>query len=473
MPVSHLELENFKSYAGKHIIGPFRDFTAVIGPNGSGKSNLMDAISFVLGVQSKQLRSQQLKDLIYRPPLTESSKSTTQTLRAEAALIYLHEKRTDHSDDDDDNDSSSSTIDRDSSIRFSRCISPAGVGDYRINGKTVSYKEYEGRLEEIGVLVQARNFLVFQGDVEALARKTPTELVTLFENVSGSIRYKEDYEKAFQEKEQAEQEVLHLLRRQKNFKKERRALKEEKNEAERFHSLLQQKANLKTEVYLWQLYHIHQDQQERQQAANEIRQELKQLQEAEQEQTDALKLAKKEASAARRQHSQLEKKRLQAMGKMDDTLEPQMLKTQSEIQHLTKKIDQDENELAQKQEEKEKQILRIQNLEKEIQEYQQAKEDLEHEYEETKKKHASVSLTEEQEAEYERVKEAAASSSADARRSLHRWTQQLESARAKAAQTQQAFEEGKRAMEEAENEVQQFVERKEKLTNVSIWAKGH
>jgi structural maintenance of chromosome 1 len=35
------------------VIGPFRDFTAIIGPNGSGKSNLMDAISFVLGVQSR------------------------------------------------------------------------------------------------------------------------------------------------------------------------------------------------------------------------------------------------------------------------------------------------------------------------------------------------------------------------------------------------------------------------------------
>ena len=42
------------------------NFTSVIGPNGAGKSNLMDAISFVLGVKSAQLRSAQLKDLVYR-----------------------------------------------------------------------------------------------------------------------------------------------------------------------------------------------------------------------------------------------------------------------------------------------------------------------------------------------------------------------------------------------------------------------
>ena len=54
------------SNSGHQTIGPFRNFTSVIGPNGAGKSNLMDAISFVLGVKSTQLRSSQLKDLVYR-----------------------------------------------------------------------------------------------------------------------------------------------------------------------------------------------------------------------------------------------------------------------------------------------------------------------------------------------------------------------------------------------------------------------
>ncbi|KAF3556335.1 hypothetical protein F2Q69_00015279 [Brassica cretica] len=55
-----LEMENFKSYKGHQLVGPFKDFTAIIGPNGAGKSNLMDAISFVLGVRTGQLRGSQL-----------------------------------------------------------------------------------------------------------------------------------------------------------------------------------------------------------------------------------------------------------------------------------------------------------------------------------------------------------------------------------------------------------------------------
>lgn len=31
-----LELENFKSYKGLQVIGPFKRFTAIIGPNGAG-----------------------------------------------------------------------------------------------------------------------------------------------------------------------------------------------------------------------------------------------------------------------------------------------------------------------------------------------------------------------------------------------------------------------------------------------------
>lgn len=34
--LDRLEVENFKSYSGRHTIGPFRNFTAIIGPNGAG-----------------------------------------------------------------------------------------------------------------------------------------------------------------------------------------------------------------------------------------------------------------------------------------------------------------------------------------------------------------------------------------------------------------------------------------------------
>ncbi|KII63915.1 Structural maintenance of chromosomes protein 1A [Thelohanellus kitauei] len=67
------EIENFKSYSGKHVIGPFMHFTAIVGPNGSGKSNLMEALTFVLGEKIKKFRVEHQKDLIYSAHLNANA----------------------------------------------------------------------------------------------------------------------------------------------------------------------------------------------------------------------------------------------------------------------------------------------------------------------------------------------------------------------------------------------------------------
>lgn len=36
--VLRIEIEDFKSYRGRHIIGPFEQFTCIIGPNGAGRN---------------------------------------------------------------------------------------------------------------------------------------------------------------------------------------------------------------------------------------------------------------------------------------------------------------------------------------------------------------------------------------------------------------------------------------------------
>ena len=41
-----LELENFKSYVGHQIVGPFDDFTAIIGPNGAGMTDPIEILLF-------------------------------------------------------------------------------------------------------------------------------------------------------------------------------------------------------------------------------------------------------------------------------------------------------------------------------------------------------------------------------------------------------------------------------------------
>ena len=110
-------------------------------------------------------------------------------------------------------------------IHFSRTISATGTGDYRIDGKVVSFKQYEERLADIGVLLKAKNFLVFQGDVESIARKSPKELVEMLEQISASAELREAYDEALKQKEEAEAATIFAYNKQKGFKTERRLLK--------------------------------------------------------------------------------------------------------------------------------------------------------------------------------------------------------------------------------------------------------
>jgi structural maintenance of chromosome 1 len=99
----------------------------------------MDAISFVLGVRAAHLRGSQLKDLIYNP----EGKAEADADKASVKLVL----RSVASDDE---------------LVFQRSVTRGGSTEYRIDGTSVTKQRYDARLQQLNILVKARNFLVFQ-----------------------------------------------------------------------------------------------------------------------------------------------------------------------------------------------------------------------------------------------------------------------------------------------------------------------
>ena len=138
----------------------------------------------------------------------------------------------------------------------SHSISTTGASEYKLNNRTVTYNAYNAQLIELNILVKAKNFLVFQGDVEAVASQSPKELSRLIDQISGSLELASEYDKAKEAQERATENATFNFNKRRGIAGEIKQYKEQKGEAERFEALVQEKDELILRRTLWKLYHI-------------------------------------------------------------------------------------------------------------------------------------------------------------------------------------------------------------------------
>ncbi|CAN1245030.1 Structural maintenance of chromosomes protein 1 [Linum grandiflorum] len=353
-----LEMENFKSYKGFQTIGPFKDFTAIIGPNGAGKSNLMDAISFVLGVRTGQLRGAQLKDLIYA---FDDKDKEQKGRKAFVSLVYL--------------------LASGAELHFTRGITSAGASEYRIDGKVVNWDEYNGKLRSLGILVKARNFLVFQ--------------------ISGSEEFKRDYEDLGEQKGRAEEKTALVYQRKRTIVGERKQKKAQKEEAEKHNRLQAELKSLKREHFLWQLFTTEKDvkvlNDKRVAETTEREGVFQELVNFEKQASDK----KKEQAKYLKEITQLEKKIAERSSKLEKH-QPELLKLNEEMKRLSSKIKSTRKDLDRRREERKKNTGEVQELQTGIQDLMAKLKDLN---ERSKDSSGNLPLADTQLTEYFKIKD--------------------------------------------------------------------
>ncbi|KAI6215897.1 hypothetical protein M3Y94_00438600 [Aphelenchoides besseyi] len=233
MSLESLEIVDFKSFKGKHVIGPFKKFSAIIGPNGSGKSNLMDAISFVLGERGTNLRVRKLGDLIHGVSVGEPSNT-----RCNVQMNFIDKDNERHT--------------------YSRSVVSSTSSEYKIDGRAVTPKEYREALKEINISIKARNFLVYQGAIEQIAIQSPKELTGLIEELSGSIEKKHEYEQLRAEMQKAEAEAQEIMSRRRDVAMEKKEARAETEHARDYQALRDDLTAKNRDLYLAQIYAVEQ-----------------------------------------------------------------------------------------------------------------------------------------------------------------------------------------------------------------------
>jgi structural maintenance of chromosome 1 len=188
----------------------------------------MDAVAFVLGEKTKSVRGNTLRELVHDGGKGEEHRPK----RCHVTLVYLTS---------------------DGETHFTRAVTAAGTSEYRIDGAVSSYEAYDARLQTHGILLKAKNFLVFQGDVESIASKSPKELTALFELVSGSGALAADYVAAEEAKAAAESATSVAFAKRKGAMAQKKQKKEQKEEADKHLKLVEEVQELKLHRHLFSL----------------------------------------------------------------------------------------------------------------------------------------------------------------------------------------------------------------------------
>ena len=230
-----IQFQNFKSYAGSFDISPFpsdESLVCVVGPNGSGKSNLMDAVAFCFscGDSTKLRGGGNLSNLICSTLVNDSVASVSVTLEA------VHDPT--------------------QCVSFSRSISTRNESKYKLNNKLVTLETYRAEMVSCGLDVKG-NFLVFQGDVEALALSTPDVLGSIVDRVSGSAEHVKDYDQLKSEKQALDSCLVIENAKKKRLTQEKKRLVTELEDVEKLRKLRVDRQTEQTLYYLTKLFVIN------------------------------------------------------------------------------------------------------------------------------------------------------------------------------------------------------------------------
>lgn len=216
--ITHIENENFKSYAGRQVLGPFHKcFTSIVGPNGSGKSNVIDSMLFVFGYRASKIRSKKISVLIHNSAQHQNVRSCT---------VAVHfQQITDIPGTDD------FELVPNSKLVVTRTAFKDNTSFYTVNGRRLQFKEVAKLLRSHGIDLDHNRFLILQGEVEQIAMmkpKAPNEhesgMLEFLEDIIGTTRYKEPLEKLNALVEQLNEERSEKLNRVKIVEREKEDL---------------------------------------------------------------------------------------------------------------------------------------------------------------------------------------------------------------------------------------------------------
>ncbi|KAM4883294.1 structural maintenance of chromosomes protein 1B isoform 2-T2 [Thomomys bottae] len=299
----------------------------------------MDALSFVMGEKIVNLRVKSIQELIHGAHIGKPISSF-----ASVQIVYVEEDGKEK--------------------KFSRIIQ-GGCSEFYFDDNLVSRSAYIAELEKIGIIVKAQNCLVFQGTVELISMKKPKERTQFFEEISTSGELIGEYEEKKKKLQKAEEDAQFNFNKKKSVAAERKQAKLEKDEAERYQSLLEELKTHKIELQLFRLYYNGKKIDFLSTELERVNRDLSVIKETFCHHENIIKAKKKEHGVLARQLQQTEKE-LKTIDALLNVKRPQYIKAKENTSHHLKKLEESKKTIQDGDKQCSKQENDIKVLEKEL-----------------------------------------------------------------------------------------------------------
>ena len=231
MYLKSLDINGFKSFAEKTNIQLSEQVNVIVGPNGSGKSNVVDAISWVLGTQSPAtLRTNKMEDVIFAGTEKLSEKGF--------AEVYLNfevdEKKFNGS----------------SEISIGRKLFRDGTSEYFMNGLNCRLLDIQEFLSDVGIGKQ-QHVIISQGQIAEILNSKPEDHRLTIEEAAGILPLRSKKEKALKRIESGDKEIKRAKDVLREIKKQLKPLQEQAEQAKLHEQTTNQlrENNVKLNVY--------------------------------------------------------------------------------------------------------------------------------------------------------------------------------------------------------------------------------
>ena len=327
--------------------------SAVVGPNGCGKSNIVDAIRWVMGEQSaRQLRGRKMEDVIF------CGASGQQPLGMAEVSLFL----------ENDNGSAPSSIQQFTEVMITRRLYRSGESEYLINNTPCRLKDFMNIFFDSGL--SNKNYTIIeQGKVSAVVDMRPDERRMLIEEAAGIAKYKSRKKESLRKLEQSQQNLVRIQDIMGEVQRQLNSLKRQAAKAKRYQKYKQEMRQLDLAKAS---AHFMEYAAERSEAQKNLEKASRQGDDL-QSKLDAFKARQDSVQLAYQEQEDIIKQRYSALYELKENIsekEKEAERISSRLQELERKDASCQNDLARTE-------VILMNLEKDLKEQNQAREETE------------------------------------------------------------------------------------------------